>query len=445
MTEAPPRPKARAPRGFLDRRAGQLATERRILEAVARVYERYGFEPLETGAFEYADALGKFLPDADRPNEGVFALQDDDERVDGAALRPHRAAGPVRRRRTGSSCRSRSAATRSARSGATRSRGLAAIASSSSATPTPSARRGPRPTPRSSPWRSRATPRPACRAPPTQLKINNRKLLNGLLTAAGVERDGQKLAVLRAVDKLDRLGPEGVKLLLGAGRQGRVRRLHQGRGASAPRPSTRCWPSSPPAQGARAATLDRLANVIGGSAEGDEGLAGAVAHRRGAGRASASARTRRCSTRRWCAGSSTTPARCSRPSCWPRAPTSAASRSASARSAAAGATTTWWRASPASGRRRPASRSASRAWPRRWRRRGRADEAETRGPVVVIAFDQARMGDYFAARRRAARRRRRRRGLSRRVRHAGADALRRPAALARRGDPRRATRSPPAR
>ena len=50
-----------------------------ILEAVAAVYERYGFEALDTGAFEYADALGKFLPDADRPNEGVFALQDDDE------------------------------------------------------------------------------------------------------------------------------------------------------------------------------------------------------------------------------------------------------------------------------------------------------------------------------------------------------------------------------
>src|SRR5580700_261998 len=79
MSEAPIRPKARAPRGFMDRRADALAAERRILEAVARVYESYGFEALETGGFEYADALGKFLPDADRPNEGVFALQDDDE------------------------------------------------------------------------------------------------------------------------------------------------------------------------------------------------------------------------------------------------------------------------------------------------------------------------------------------------------------------------------
>src|ERR1700748_1345327 len=73
------RPVARSPRGFIDRRARDLAAERRILNAVSEVYERYGFEALETGAFEFADALGKFLPDADRPNEGVFALQDDDE------------------------------------------------------------------------------------------------------------------------------------------------------------------------------------------------------------------------------------------------------------------------------------------------------------------------------------------------------------------------------
>src|ERR1700710_1232259 len=73
------RPEARAPRGFADKRAETLRAERRLLDAVSAVYERYGFEALDTGAFEYADALGKFLPDDDRPNEGVFALQDDDE------------------------------------------------------------------------------------------------------------------------------------------------------------------------------------------------------------------------------------------------------------------------------------------------------------------------------------------------------------------------------
>src|SRR6201986_2957665 len=73
------RPDARAPRGFIDKRAADLRAERRLVEAVSAVYERYGFERLDTGTFESADALGKFLPDADRPNEGVFALQDDDE------------------------------------------------------------------------------------------------------------------------------------------------------------------------------------------------------------------------------------------------------------------------------------------------------------------------------------------------------------------------------
>src|SRR5437870_5331820 len=73
------RPEARAPRGSADKRARDLRAERAILEAVSAVYERYGFEALDTGAFEYADALGKFLPDSDRPNEGVFALQDDDD------------------------------------------------------------------------------------------------------------------------------------------------------------------------------------------------------------------------------------------------------------------------------------------------------------------------------------------------------------------------------
>jgi len=72
------RPEARKARGLIDRRGRDLVAERRIVTAVAGLYERWGFEPLDTPAFEHADALGKFLPDADRPNEGVFAFQDDD-------------------------------------------------------------------------------------------------------------------------------------------------------------------------------------------------------------------------------------------------------------------------------------------------------------------------------------------------------------------------------
>src|ERR1700742_5194457 len=73
------KPKARLPRGFRDRGAAEIMAEQKMLATIRAVYESYGFEALETPAFEYTDALGKFLPDVDRPNEGVFSLKDDDE------------------------------------------------------------------------------------------------------------------------------------------------------------------------------------------------------------------------------------------------------------------------------------------------------------------------------------------------------------------------------
>src|SRR5215213_7152548 len=69
----------RLPRGFADRGPGDLAATERMLAAIRETFELYGFEALETPFVEYADALGKFLPDQDRPNEGVFSFQDDDE------------------------------------------------------------------------------------------------------------------------------------------------------------------------------------------------------------------------------------------------------------------------------------------------------------------------------------------------------------------------------
>lgn len=77
--DKPQRPKARIPRGFRDRLGAEIAAEREMLARISAVYESFGFDPLETPAFEYTDALGKFLPDIDRPNQGVFSLQDDDE------------------------------------------------------------------------------------------------------------------------------------------------------------------------------------------------------------------------------------------------------------------------------------------------------------------------------------------------------------------------------
>lgn len=69
---------AEKPRGFVDRLGDAACAEERVVSAVGRVYEKWGFERLETPAFEYTEALGKFLPDSDRPNDGVFSVMDDE-------------------------------------------------------------------------------------------------------------------------------------------------------------------------------------------------------------------------------------------------------------------------------------------------------------------------------------------------------------------------------
>lgn len=265
------RPEARAPRGFADKRARDLRAERLILEAVSAVYERYGFEALDTGAFEYADALGKFLPDSDRPNEGVFALQDDDDqwmalRYDLTAPlarfaaqnwetlpKPFRryAFGPVWRNEKPGPGRFRQFIQCDADTvGSARPEADAEIIAM--------AVEG---------LEAAGLPRGAA-----VLKINNRKLLNGLLTSAGAESAGQKLAVLRAVDKLDRLGVEGVRLLLGEGRLDESGDFTKGAGLKG-KAVDQVLDFVGAGAGGRSATLDNIAKVIGGSAEGDEGLA----------------------------------------------------------------------------------------------------------------------------------------------------------------------------
>jgi histidyl-tRNA synthetase len=53
------------------------------------------------------------------------------------------------------------------------------------------------------------------------IRVNNRKVLDGVLEAIGLGGDdnaGRRLTVLRAVDKLDKVGADGVRALLGKGR-----------------------------------------------------------------------------------------------------------------------------------------------------------------------------------------------------------------------------------
>ena len=219
MTDAttPPRPEARNPRGFADRRGPDLVAERRLVARVSAVYERWGFEPLETGAFEYADALGKFLPDADRPNEGVFALQDDDEqwmalRYDLTAPLARFAAQswetlpkPFRRYAFGPVWRNE-------KPGPGRFREFVQCDADTVGSDRPEAD--------AEIIAMAVEGLQAAGLKPDQavIRVSNRKLFDGLFAAGGIEDAGQKLTALRAIDKFDRLGWEGVAALLGEGR-----------------------------------------------------------------------------------------------------------------------------------------------------------------------------------------------------------------------------------
>ena len=221
MAEKPKKPqklKARLPRGLEDRGPAAINATRAMVEKIRAVYERYGFEPVETPAIEYTDALGKFLPDQDRPNEGVFSFQDDDEqwislRYDlTAPLARYVAenfdtlAKPYRSYRFGWVFRNE-------KPGPGRFRQFMQFDADTVGAPTPAAD--------AEMCLMAADTMEALGIPRGSyvVKVNSRKVLDGVRDALGINDDGQWLTVMRAIDKLDRLGIEGVKQLLGDGRK----------------------------------------------------------------------------------------------------------------------------------------------------------------------------------------------------------------------------------
>ena len=221
MADKPKKPqklKARLPRGLEDRGPAAINATRQMVEKIRAVYERYGFEPVETPAFEYTDALGKFLPDQDRPNEGVFSFQDDDEqwislRYDlTAPLARYVAenfdtlAKPYRSYRFGWVFRNE-------KPGPGRFRQFMQFDADTVGAPTPAAD--------AEMCMMAADTMEALGIPRGAyvVKVNSRKVLDGVRDALGISDDGQWLTVMRAIDKLDRLGIEGVKQLLGEGRK----------------------------------------------------------------------------------------------------------------------------------------------------------------------------------------------------------------------------------
>jgi len=211
------RPKARLPRGFRDRGAAEIAAERRLIETIRGVYEAYGFQPLETPAFEYTDALGKFLPDVDRPNEGVFSLKDDDEqwlslRYDlTAPLARHVAANfqnlakPYRRYQVGPVWRNE-------KPGPGRYREFLQFDADTVGSASPSADA------ELLMMLSDTLEALGLKRGEYIVKLNSRKLLDAAMNDAGIDVS-RRCTVLRAMDKFDRLGEKGVRLLLGEGRK----------------------------------------------------------------------------------------------------------------------------------------------------------------------------------------------------------------------------------
>jgi histidyl-tRNA synthetase len=264
--------KARLPRGLADRGPAELAATRDMLEKIRAVYERYGFEAVETPAIEYTETLGKFLPDQDRPNEGVFSFQDDDEqwlslRYDLTAPLARYVAEnyqnlalPYRSYRHGWVFRNE-------KPGPGRFRQFMQFDADTVGSA------------------SVAADAEMCMLAADTLealgiargdyviKVNNRKVLDGVMESiglAGDENAGKRLTVMRAIDKLDRLGVEGVRLLLGAGRKDESGDFTKGAGLDAKAIERVLNFDAGDAGAAGRAELDEIENLVRSAGYGED-------------------------------------------------------------------------------------------------------------------------------------------------------------------------------
>jgi histidyl-tRNA synthetase len=229
------RPVPRLPIGFADAPADLVRARREMINKIGQVYEQFGFEPLETPALEYADCLGKFLPEADQPTGGVFAFRDSDGLEQWLSLRYDLTAPlarffaehdrdesfpkPFRRWQVGPVWRDE-------RPGPGRFRefiqcdfdtvGAASIAADAEVCLVLAS----------------AFDALGIAQGDYEIRVNNRKILNGILDQAGARTDEARLTTLRALDKLDRLGIEGVRHLLGKGREDETGHFTPGAGLS---------------------------------------------------------------------------------------------------------------------------------------------------------------------------------------------------------------------
>jgi histidyl-tRNA synthetase len=220
MADRPEKMKARLPRGFVDRTPDDIRVVDKMMAEIRNVYELYGFEPVETPLIEYTDALGKFLPDQDRPGEGVFSFQDDDEqwmslRYDLTAPLARyvaenfeRLAKPYRSYRAGWVLRNE-------KPGPGRFRQFMQFDADTVGTPGVAADA------EICMMAADTMERLGIARGDYVIRVNNRKVLDGVLEAIGLgggENAARRLTVLRAIDKLDKFSQGEIAKLLGPGR-----------------------------------------------------------------------------------------------------------------------------------------------------------------------------------------------------------------------------------
>jgi len=271
-----PRPRAVPPRGFRDYFGTDVSERSKMLGEIVDVYQLYGFEQLESSAIETVDALGKFLPDVDRPNEGVFAWLEEEGWL---ALRydltaplarvyaqhrnelpnPYRrfAMGPVWRNEKPGPGRFRQFYQCDADTV-----GSASMAADAEICA----------------MLSDTLERVGISRGDYIIRVNNRKVLNGVMEVAGVldpldpdRFTNERGIVLRAIDKLDRLGLEGVRQLLGEGRKDDSGDFTKGAGLGAGQAEI-VMGFMQALGDTTVQTLDNLQTLVAGSGVGETGV-----------------------------------------------------------------------------------------------------------------------------------------------------------------------------
>ena len=211
------KPSKELPLGFVDRQEKELLVRDFIISNIKEVMIKYGFQYLETPSFEYTDSIGKFLPDKDRPDEGVFSFQDEKKwlslRYDLTAPLARYVAKnyleipkPFKRYQLGTVWRNE-------KPGPGRFREFLQFDADFVGTQSLQADA------ELCVMISEILEKCGLGKEEYVIKISSRKITEELFKKINLDDNEQKLKALRALDKIDRLGWTGVKQLLGEGRK----------------------------------------------------------------------------------------------------------------------------------------------------------------------------------------------------------------------------------